>query len=57
MTNVAITFCSSGNPGSGEISFTGSGGTWGTITFDSCIAYTITYGNSDGVIDTILGTW
>ncbi|MCI0505579.1 MAG: HtaA domain-containing protein [Gammaproteobacteria bacterium] len=45
-------------PGSGSLSFTGSGGTSGSITFDSCAGYTYCY--DDGVVEAPVcasGTW
>lgn len=46
ITATNVTFCSNGNPGTGSITFTGSGGTSASVTFDSCSSYTVTV---DGV--------
>ncbi|KPJ91240.1 MAG: hypothetical protein AMJ55_12180 [Gammaproteobacteria bacterium SG8_15] len=55
-TSSGITFCASGLPGSGVISFVGTNGSFGTITFTSCTSYTVTYndGVNSGSID---GVW
>jgi len=50
--------CSNGNPSTGSIIFTSDNGSNGSITFDSCDSYTITYSTSSGgAINTISGTW
>ncbi len=57
-TIVPITFnCPNGKPGVGEISFAGSGGSFGTITFDNCTTYTVSYDDGSGTVNSIPGTW
>lgn len=48
--------CSGPQPSSGAISFAGSGGTSGSIIFDSCTSYTYTYDLGAGPVSNT-GTW
>ena len=55
-TSPILLNCTGPQPSSGSISYTGSGGTSGSITFDSCTAYTYCY--DTGVIaDCSTGMW
>jgi hypothetical protein len=57
-TTDPITFnCSNGWPDSGTISFTGASGSSGTITFNDCTGYTITYDDGAGGASSFNGTW
>jgi len=48
--------CASGVPNSGDITFSGDGGSWGTITFTGCDGYTITHDDGAGNAGTVDGT-
>jgi len=57
-TTHAITFnCDGAMPDSGTISYTGTGGSSGAVTFNNCTSYTITYNDGAGNAGTINGTW
>lgn len=57
-TTSSITFnCGNRIPDSGSISFIGTGGSSGTVTFNDCTSYTVTYNDGAGNTGTIDGTW
>ena len=59
MTDSPIVFsCSNGRPESGSISFSSTGGSSGSITFNSCTSYTVTYTTMmGGGSDSFSGGW
>jgi hypothetical protein len=57
-TTSSITFnCGNRIPDSGTINFVGAGGSSGSVTFNNCTSYTITYNDGAGDIGTINGVW
>lgn len=56
-TTNPVTICTIGHPGSGTISFTGSGGSSGSVTFTDCDNYTVAYDDGAGNASSFSGTW
>jgi len=57
-TTNPVTFnCGNGMPSSGTISYRGTGGSSGSVTFNDCASYTISYNDGAGNTGTIDDSW